>query len=102
MEQLVVEAGYAAHRSATMLSGRQISAALGLLQISAAELAAQAGTSLSTVKRAENARDDVPNITSPNLARIEAALERLGVVFISEGAASPPSGVGVRLRRGNV
>ena len=91
-----MEQGVAAHAS-RMIVGVQISAALGILQWSAVELAEKAGVSLSTVKRAEAAALNVPGITAPNLARIERTLEDAGVIFITEGQQSLTGAVGVRL-----
>lgn len=73
------------------LEPAQIRAARGLLGISQSELAATAGVSLITVKRAE-AGEATREGTG---AAIRQALERKGVEFIEENGG----GAGVRLRK---
>lgn len=97
-EQGIDRIGFCGHRSGDMLVGRQISAGRGLAQISVAQLAEAAGVSIATVKRAEAAVDEVPGITAANLARIERALDRFGVEFLSAGQLID-GGVGVRTKR---
>ncbi len=76
-----------------MLISNQIRAARGLLRWSARVLAEQAGVHLSTVQRMERSHGPVGgNVES--VRRVQAALERAGVVFLAEDD-SP----GVRLTR---
>jgi transcriptional regulator with XRE-family HTH domain len=82
--------------SSGILTGRQIRAARGLLGWSLAKLADEAGVSASTIARAEAADAEVPPLLGPNIAALQRALERHGVIFL---AASDASGDGVRMRR---
>lgn len=76
-----------------MLEAAQIRAARALLNISQAELAARALVSAATVKRIELSSE--VRGTAESMMKIEQALERLGVEFISADAEKGP---GVRLR----
>ena len=53
-----------------------------------------AGLSVPTVKRLESGKG--PNVTDDARARLVAALESAGVIFIDENGEGP----GVRLRKG--
>jgi DNA-binding transcriptional regulator YiaG len=75
------------------VSAQQIRAARGLLGISAAELANQAGVNWKTVQRFESA-EKIPESRSGTLARVMAALEAAGIHFIGDPLTSP----GVQLR----
>jgi transcriptional regulator with XRE-family HTH domain len=77
-----------------VIEGGQIRAARALLNLSQAELAESACVSVATVKRLEAAT--VVRGAAESIWKIEAALERLGVEFIS---AEEERGPGVRLRR---
>jgi transcriptional regulator with XRE-family HTH domain len=81
-----------------MITGIQVAAARGLLKITFEELAARSGVSVSTVKRAEYADAEVPRINARTLAKIEAALQEAGIVFLADGQGSRYGGVGVRLK----
>jgi transcriptional regulator with XRE-family HTH domain len=74
------------------LTGAQLRAARGLLNLSAEELAKETKLSLKTIRRAEQVHDAVP-ITSANAELIIAILEGRGVRFLEPDA----DGVGVRL-----
>jgi hypothetical protein len=76
-------------------TGRQIAAALALLDWSKMDLAQRAGVSVSTVQRAVLAGPHVPRIYINNLELIERALSER-VRFLDAGRAG---GVGVRLKR---
>jgi len=76
------------------LTGAQLRAARGLLDISAEELAAMTDLSLKTIRRAEQVHDQV-QITAANARLLIAVLEARGAIFI----AANDDGVGVRLRR---
>jgi transcriptional regulator with XRE-family HTH domain len=79
-----------------MIDAGQIRAARALLDLSQAQLAESASVSVATVKRLEAAT--VARGAAESVWKIEAALERLGIEFISaEGERGP----GVRLRRVN-
>jgi len=73
--------------------GNQIRAARALLNLSQAEVAALAGVSVPTVKRAEGAGK--VSASADALAAIKAALETSGVVFLPENGNGP----GVALRK---
>lgn len=76
-----------------MLTSDQIRAARALLRWSAEELARESGVGLSTIRRIENAAG-VPSASGKNLAAIQEALEKAGVLFIAANGNGP----GVRLR----
>lgn len=71
----------------------QIRAARGLCGMSQAVLAAAAGVSSMTVKRAEGSGSPYP--AERAIAAIRAALEAAGVVFLAENGNGP----GVALRK---
>ena len=75
------------------MQGNQIRAARALLDLSQAEVAALAGVSVPTVKRAEGSGKVAAS--SEAVAAICAALEAAGVVFVPENGG----GAGVRLRK---
>jgi hypothetical protein len=77
------------------ITGRQISAALGLARMSQAELAKAANVSVPTIGRMIASDGPVPGMAN-NVAAIRAALESAGVEFIAENGG----GAGVRLRKG--
>ena len=58
------------------------------------DVATMAGLSVPTVKRLESGKG--PNVTDDARARLVAALESAGVIFIDENGEGP----GVRLRKG--
>lgn len=76
-----------------MLTGAQIRAAKGLLNLSVAELASQTGLAINTIRKAE-ATNEVPTITPANMNLIRATLEAAGVHFIEAGELGP----GVRFK----
>lgn len=76
------------------LTGPLIRAGRALARISAAELAAEAGLSIVTVKRAE-ASDGVGSLRQATAEAIIAALGRRGVVLFD---ANDLGGAGVRYR----
>jgi transcriptional regulator with XRE-family HTH domain len=76
-----------------LLTGAQIRAARGLLDISIAELAQRAGLAVNTIRRAERAEGAVA-ITAANMKVLRNALEEAGVEFIDADERGP----GVRLR----
>jgi DNA-binding transcriptional regulator YiaG len=83
---------------ARMLTGGQIRAARVFLRWSAKDLAAAAEVGVATIHRAEGT-DDVPNLQTRTLMRIQQALERAGIQLIDEGPYQGDGGPGVRLRR---
>jgi transcriptional regulator with XRE-family HTH domain len=75
-----------------MIESAQIRAARGLLSLSQAELAQNAGLSVASVKRLEGAKGI--RGAAETLWKIESTLERMGIEFIPAGAGKGP---GVRL-----
>lgn len=76
------------------ITGRQISAALGLARMSQAELAKAANISIPTIGRMLASDGPVPGIPN-NVVAVRAALEAAGIEFLPENGG----GVGVRLRK---
>ena len=76
-----------------MFSPSQIRAARALVGWSQSDVAAAAGLSIPTVKRAE--ADDGIRVSEDALVAIASALKKAGVEFIAENGG----GVGVRLRK---
>jgi transcriptional regulator with XRE-family HTH domain len=76
-----------------LFSPSQIRAARALLGWSQSEVAAAAGLSIPTVKRAE--ADDGIRVSGDALVAIASALQKAGVDFIVENGGGP----GVRLRK---
>jgi transcriptional regulator with XRE-family HTH domain len=77
----------------TMTTPDQIRAARALVGLSQPAVAASAGVSAMTVKRAEGSSS--PPASAEAVAAIRAALEASGVVFLPENGNGP----GVALRR---
>ena len=75
------------------LTGSQLRAARGLLNISVAELAERTGLAVNTVRRAEATNGPV-RCTQANSALLRNTFETSGVVFIDADSLGP----GVRLR----
>jgi transcriptional regulator with XRE-family HTH domain len=75
------------------LTGAQLRAARGLLNLSAAELAEETKLGLRTIRRAEQIHGPV-SMTPANADTIVSVLKARGVEFLSEDQKS----VGVRLR----
>ena len=80
-----------------MITASQLRAARALAGVDQRELARACGLSLPTIQRME-ASDGVVRGTVESLMKLIAALDRLGVQLINEGAASEGGGRGVRLR----
>ena len=76
-----------------ILHGKQIRAARGLLGWSQADLARKADAGQMTVRRFEAKKGPVGG-TIASLTRVQTALEKAGILFIS---ADDEGGVGVRL-----
>jgi transcriptional regulator with XRE-family HTH domain len=76
-----------------MIEAAQVRAARALIGWSQANLVEAASVSLSMVDRFETGEADIP---ADAVARIRAALESAGVVFIAQNGG----GAGVRLRTG--
>jgi transcriptional regulator with XRE-family HTH domain len=68
-----------------MITGAQIRAARALLRLDQSELAASAGISLPTIKRAEKA-DGAPPVRAETMDALRNALQRKGIDFIPAGA----------------
>lgn len=76
-----------------MLTGSQLRAARGLLNLSVSELAERTGLALNTIKRAESTNGPAP-ITMANVKLLISTLEAAGVLFIEADELGP----GVRLK----
>lgn len=76
-----------------MISAKQIRAARGLLNISAAELAQRADVTWKTIQRFESA-EGIPPSRSGTLERVKSALEDEGIEFLGDPLKTP----GVRLK----
>jgi transcriptional regulator with XRE-family HTH domain len=76
-----------------VLTGAQLRAARGLINISVADLAERSGLAINTIRRAEAANGPV-RMTTENLMRVMAVLQTSGVILID---ASDDQGPGVRL-----
>lgn len=78
-----------------MITSGQIKAARGLLGITVAELAKQAGIGFTTMVRLESA-DGIPAGNVKTLTSVKSAIESAGIEFIG----TPEEGAGVRWRPG--
>lgn len=76
-----------------LLLASQLRAARALCDMSQEAVAAAAGVSSMTVKRAEGSGNPYP--ADKAIAAIQAALEAAGVIFLADGNEGP----GVRLRK---
>ena len=81
-----------------MISGAQMRAARGLLEIDQRQLAERSGLSLPTIQRME-ASDGVIRGNVDSLMKLVDALAAAGIELIGEGAVSQGGGRGVRLKR---
>ena len=81
-----------------MITAAQLRAARALLGIDQRKLAEMSGLSLPTIQRME-ASDGVIRGNVESLMKLIAALERLGIELINEGAASEGGGRGLRLKK---
>ena len=75
-----------------MLTGAQLRAARGLLNISVADLAERTGLAVGTIRRAEATNGPV-RMTTDNLTRVMKALQTGGVILVE---ACDGLGPGVR------
>ncbi len=76
------------------ITGSQIRAARALIRWTADDLAKASGVGVATIRRAELI-DGIVNMTAPNVAAVQRALEEAGVIFVPENG----EGAGVRLRK---
>lgn len=76
------------------LTGTQLRAARGLINLSVKELAETTGLAVNTIRRAEAGNDLAP-INVANARLLRATLEAAGVIFIEP---DEQAGAGVRLR----
>jgi len=81
-----------------MITARQLRAARALAGVDQRSLAKTAKLSLPTIQRME-ASDGVVRGNVESLMKLIAALDRLGIELINEGAASEDGGRGIRLRK---
>ena len=80
-----------------MITGSQLRAARGLLNLSVSELAEQTGLAINTIRRAEGTSGPAP-ITVANMNLLAATFDAAGVVFIPAGE----QGFGVRFKSPDV
>lgn len=80
-----------------MITSAQIRAARALIGIDQRALAEASGLSVPTIQRMEACNGQVRGHVD-SLVRVIEALERAGVVLISDDAASNAGGRGVRLK----
>jgi len=83
-----------------MITSRQLRAARALAGVDRRALAKAARLSLPTIQRME-AGDGVVRGNVESLMKLIAALDRLGIELINEGAASGTGGRGIRLKKRN-
>ena len=81
-----------------MITSRQLRAARALAGLDQRALAKASRLSLPTIQRME-ASEGVVRGNVESLMKLIAALDRLGLEVISEGALSDAGGRGVRLKR---
>ncbi len=78
-----------------MIIVSQLRAARGLVNWTQQRLAAASGAALSTIRRMERSEGSIRG-TAENVWKVQAALERAGVIFID--AEEGGDGPGVRLK----
>ena len=76
-----------------MITGSQLRAARGLLNLSVSEMADRTGLAINTIRRAEGTNGASP-ITAANLKLLTDAFDAAGVLFIPADELGP----GVRLK----
>jgi transcriptional regulator with XRE-family HTH domain len=81
-----------------MITSRQLRAARALAGVDRRALAKAARLSLPTIQRME-ASDGVVRGNVESLMKLIAALDRMGIELINEGAASDAGGRGIRLKK---
>ncbi len=81
-----------------MITREQIKAGRALLGIDQRDLAARAGVSLVTLRRLEGHAENAGLVASTSVRKVVAALEGMGVRFLSEGDVA--TGAGVSLTAG--
>lgn len=81
-----------------MLTGKQIKAALGLLEWGYRDLAERTGMSKNTIQNLANYQDEESGGMARSWRLIQNELEKAGIEFIREGQSVEPGGLGVRLK----
>jgi transcriptional regulator with XRE-family HTH domain len=81
-----------------MITARQLRAARALAGVDQRALAMASRLSLPTIQRME-ASEGVVRGNVESLMKLIAALERLGIELINEGAVSDAGGRGIRLKK---
>jgi transcriptional regulator with XRE-family HTH domain len=81
-----------------MITARQLRAARALAGVDQRALAMASRLSLPTIQRME-ASEGVVRGNVESLMKLIAALERLGIELINEGAVSDGGGRGIRLKK---
>jgi transcriptional regulator with XRE-family HTH domain len=77
----------------SVLTGSQLRAARGLINLSVSELAERTGLAINTIRRAEGTNGPSP-ITAANMKLLSSAFDEAGVLFIPADELGP----GVRLK----
>jgi transcriptional regulator with XRE-family HTH domain len=88
-----VGANYQLESGLRVITGAQLRAARGLLNLSISELSERTGLAINTIRRAEGT-NAAPPITAANAKLLTSAFEVAGVLFIPSGDLGP----GVRLK----
>ncbi len=78
------------------MTGNELRAARALIGMEQLDLAAKAGTSVNTIRNMEAFGSDAMRVRLDTIAKVRAALEAAGVIFVAENGEGP----GVRLRKG--
>jgi transcriptional regulator with XRE-family HTH domain len=87
-----IGANYQLESALLVITGSQLRAARGLLNLSVAELAERTGLAINTIRRAEGT-NDVAAITTGNMRLLAKTFHEAGIIFIEADVL----GVGVRL-----
>lgn len=88
-----IGANYQQESSTLVITGSQLRAARGLLNLSVSELAEQTGLAINTIRKAEGTNGPPP-ITEANVNLLIGAFTKAGVLFIQPDDLGP----GVRLK----
>jgi transcriptional regulator with XRE-family HTH domain len=97
-QDITIDIHYVLNEASDVITARQLRAARALAGIDQRALARASRLSLPTIQRME-ASDGVVRGNVESLMKLIAALERLGIELIGEGAASSGGGRGLRLKK---
>jgi Helix-turn-helix len=98
IKNIINDIKYVLTNAFTVITSRQLRAARALAGIDQRALAKASRLSLPTIQRME-ASDGVIRGNVESLMKLIAALDRLGIDLINEGAASEGGGRGLRLKK---